>query len=53
MCASWLGADRVPFGSRCPFEDEKASGYIRSTIAVLESVETPPEMREKISYKNA
>jgi len=43
----------VLFASDCPFDKEKGPGYIRSTIAVLESLEMKPEDREKISYKNA
>jgi aminocarboxymuconate-semialdehyde decarboxylase len=43
----------VLFASDCPFDKEKGPGYIRSTIAVLESIEMTPQTREKISYKNA
>jgi aminocarboxymuconate-semialdehyde decarboxylase len=49
----FFGADRVLFASDCPFDKEKGPGYIRSTIAVLEGIEMTPEVREKISYKNA
>ena len=49
----FFGPDRVLFASDCPFDKEKGPGYIRSTIAVLEGIEMSPEMREKISYKNA
>ena len=49
----FFGADKVLFASDCPFDKEKGPGYIRSTIAVLESIEMPKETREKISYKNA
>src|SRR5262245_54055114 len=49
----FFGADHVLFASDCPFDKEKGPGYIRSTIAVLESIEMPQETREKISYKNA
>ena len=49
----FFGEDKVLFASDCPFDKEKGPGYIRSTIAVLESIEMSPTMREKISYKNA
>ena len=49
----FFGADRVLFASDSPFDKEKGPGYIRSTIAVLESIEMLQEAREKISYKNA
>jgi aminocarboxymuconate-semialdehyde decarboxylase len=49
----FFGADHVLFASDCPFDKEKGPGYIRSTIAVLESIEMARETREKISYKNA
>ena len=49
----FFGADRVLFASDCPFDKEKGPGYIRSTIAVLESLDLKAADREKISYKNA
>ncbi len=49
----FFGEDHVLFASDCPFDKEKGPGYIRSTIAVLESIEMSTSMREKISYKNA
>ena len=49
----FFGADHVVFASDCPFDKEKGPGYIRSTIAVLESLDLKPADREKISYKNA
>jgi aminocarboxymuconate-semialdehyde decarboxylase len=49
----FFGEDKVLFASDCPFDKEKGPGYIRSTIAVLERIEMSPQMREKISYKNA
>ena len=35
----FFGADHVLFASDCPFDKEKGPGYIRSTIAVLESLD--------------
>ena len=49
----FFGADRVLFASDCPFDKEKGPGYIRSTNAVLESLDLSPTDREKISYRNA
>ncbi len=50
---SFYGADRVLFASDCPFDPEKGPGYIRDTIAILESLEMSQADREKINYKNA
>jgi aminocarboxymuconate-semialdehyde decarboxylase len=49
----FFGADHVLFASDCPFDKEKGPGYIRSTIATLESIEMAPADREKISFRNA
>jgi aminocarboxymuconate-semialdehyde decarboxylase len=49
----FFGAEHVLFASDCPFDKEKGPGYIRSTIAVLESIEMPTGVREKISFRNA
>jgi aminocarboxymuconate-semialdehyde decarboxylase len=49
----YYGQDRVLFASDCPFDPERGPGYIRDTIAVLESIEMPQEMREKINFRNA
>jgi predicted TIM-barrel fold metal-dependent hydrolase len=50
---TFFGADKVLFASDCPFDKEKGPGYIRSTIAVLESLDLGTTEREKISYRNA
>jgi uncharacterized protein len=50
---SFFGPDRVLFASDCPFDPEKGRGYIRSTIAVMESLELSEPDKEKICYKNA
>jgi len=49
----FFGVDRVLFASDCPFDKEKGPGYIRSTIAVLDSLDLAREDREKICYRNA
>jgi aminocarboxymuconate-semialdehyde decarboxylase len=43
----------VLFASDCPFDKEKGRGYIRATIAVMESLDLPAEDMEKICYGNA
>ncbi len=50
---AFYGEDKVLFASDSPFDPEKGPGYIRDTMAVLESIEMSQEMREKIYYKNA
>jgi predicted TIM-barrel fold metal-dependent hydrolase len=45
--------DKVLFASDCPFDPEKGPGYIRETIKVLESIDMPQDVREKISFRNA
>jgi predicted TIM-barrel fold metal-dependent hydrolase len=49
----FYGADRVLFASDCPFDPERGPGYIRDTIAVLESLSLSLEDREKICFRNA
>ena len=49
----FYGVDRVLFASDSPFDPEKGPGYIRDTIAVLNSLDLPQEDMEKICYKNA
>nr|WP_245248321.1 amidohydrolase family protein [Tianweitania sediminis] len=49
----FYGADRVLFASDSPFDPEKGPGYIRDTIAVLQSLELSNEDREKICFRNA
>jgi aminocarboxymuconate-semialdehyde decarboxylase len=43
----------VLFASDCPFDKEKGRGYIRATIAVMESLDPPQSDMEKICYRNA
>ncbi|MBV8851501.1 MAG: amidohydrolase [Methylobacteriaceae bacterium] len=49
----FYGADRVLFASDCPFDPERGSGYIRDTIAILESLPLSAEDRDKICFRNA
>jgi aminocarboxymuconate-semialdehyde decarboxylase len=41
------------FASDCPFDKEKGTGYIRATIAVLESLDLSKQDMEKICHGNA
>ena len=49
----FFGADHVLFASDCPFDIEKGPGYIRSTIAVIESLGLAPADQAKICHGNA
>lgn len=49
----FYGSDRVLFASDCPFDPERGPGYIRDTIAIIESLELSPIDREKICFRNA
>jgi aminocarboxymuconate-semialdehyde decarboxylase len=50
---SFFGPDHVLFASDCPFDPEKGKGYIRVTIAVMESLPCSAEEKEKICHRNA
>jgi uncharacterized protein len=50
---AFYGSNKVLFASDCPFDPEKGPGYIRDTIAVLESLNLPQEDMEKICFRNA
>ncbi len=45
--------EHVLFASDCPFDKEKGPGYIRSTIAVIESLGLPAADAERICHGNA
>jgi len=49
----FYGEDRVLFASDCPFDPEKGPGYIRDTIAIMESLDISEAAREKICFRNA
>jgi aminocarboxymuconate-semialdehyde decarboxylase len=49
----FFGADHVVFASDCPFDPEKGPGYIRATIAVVQSLDLAAEDRAKICHRNA
>lgn len=50
---AFYGADKVLFASDCPFDPEGGVGYIRDTIAVIESLDLSVEDRDKICFLNA
>jgi aminocarboxymuconate-semialdehyde decarboxylase len=50
---SFFTPDRVLFASDCPFDPEKGKGYIRATIAVMESLDLAQDDMEKICHRNA
>jgi aminocarboxymuconate-semialdehyde decarboxylase len=43
----------VLFASVCPFDKEKGPGYIRSTIAVIESLNLSAADQARICHGNA
>jgi aminocarboxymuconate-semialdehyde decarboxylase len=49
---NFFGADRVLFASDCPFDPEGGPGYIRETIAILDSLDVPKADRDKIYRGN-
>jgi predicted TIM-barrel fold metal-dependent hydrolase len=49
----FFGADKVLFATDSPFDPEQGSAYIRSTIAVIDSLDISPEERHAIYEGNA
>jgi predicted TIM-barrel fold metal-dependent hydrolase len=49
----FFGADHVLFASDCPFDKEKGPGYIRDTIAVIESLGLSAADKAKIYHGNS
>jgi len=49
----FFGADHVVFASDCPFDPEKGPGYIRATIAVMQSLDLTADDMVKICHRNA
>lgn len=49
----FFGVDHVLFASDAPFGPEGGAGYIRSCMAVIESLDVPQSDREKLCYRNA
>jgi predicted TIM-barrel fold metal-dependent hydrolase len=49
----FFGADRVLFGTDCPFDPEGGPGFIRATIKALDKLDLPDNVERKIYYENA
>ena len=49
----FFGANRVLFGTDCPFDPEQGPGYIRETIRVLDELKLTKEDHHKICEGNA
>jgi uncharacterized protein len=49
----FFGAEHVLFASDCPFDKEKGPGYIRATIAVIDSLPLTVAQKEAICHRNA
>jgi aminocarboxymuconate-semialdehyde decarboxylase len=49
----FFGAEHVLFASDCPFDKEKGPGYIRDTLAVIDSLGLPEADKAKICHGNA
>ncbi len=45
--------EKILFASDCPFDPERGPGYIRETIAIMESLNMPKNEMEMICHKNA
>jgi len=50
---NFFGVDHVLFASDCPFDKEKGPGYIRSTMAVIETLGLSQADKESVCYRNA
>jgi uncharacterized protein len=50
---AFFGADRVLFGTDMPFDPEKGHGFIRDTIAAVDTMRATDEERAKIYEGNA
>ncbi len=45
--------EKILFASDCPFDPERGPGYIRETIAIMESLNMPKNEMEMICHNNA
>ena len=50
---AFFGPDHVVFASDAPFDPEGGPMYIRETIRVIDSLDVPQEVRDKIYWRNA
>ncbi len=44
--------DRIVFASDCPFDPEMGTGYIRETLRILDGLDMPKDVKEKIYFGN-
>jgi predicted TIM-barrel fold metal-dependent hydrolase len=49
----FFGADRVLFGTDCPFDPEGGPGFIRGNIKAIARLDLPDAVERKIYYENA
>jgi predicted TIM-barrel fold metal-dependent hydrolase len=49
----FFGADRVLFGTDCPFDPEGGPGFIRGNIKAIAKLDLPDTVERKIYYGNA
>jgi uncharacterized protein len=49
----FFGADRVLFGTDCPFDPEGGPGFIRGTIKAMGKLDLPDNVARKVYYENA
>jgi predicted TIM-barrel fold metal-dependent hydrolase len=49
----FFGIDHVLFASDSPFGPEAGAGYIKASVAVMESLDVSQADREKLCYRNA
>jgi aminocarboxymuconate-semialdehyde decarboxylase len=53
MCGlEFFPREHVIFASDCPFDPEMGPGYIRDTIAIVDTFDLPAGDRDRIYYKN-
>jgi aminocarboxymuconate-semialdehyde decarboxylase len=49
---AFFPTEKVLFASDCPFDPEKGPGYIRDTMAILDSLDLSKEAQDMIYFKN-
>ena len=49
----FFGADRVLFGTDCPFDPEGGPTFIRESIRAIDSLKLAAPVRRKVYYENA
>jgi predicted TIM-barrel fold metal-dependent hydrolase len=49
----FFGADRVLFGTDCPFDPEGGPGFIRAIIKAIAKLDLPASVERRIYYENA